>query len=473
MAIAESDLASTRMKQDWNARARSNAKWYINTVRWRQGDSEFDETGKAETESLIGSQLALLTGGRDPKGLRMLEIGCGIGRMTRHLAEVFGEVHATDVSGEMIDRARARLGGWANITFRETSGLDFSEYPDGTFDVILCAYVYQHVPSATVIMGNAADAYRVLRPGGVFKFQANGVTNAEFGRLPKDTWTGEAFTAAQVRDLARKLGAQMLGSQGIGRQHCWHLWRKPAGSAAVPGPVRIEGVRVPAGGPGTDPMGSLLVSGVDPDRIDVNTFAVELDGRRKELGFAGPASGADWAGRQGAEEGAPLVQLDFFLEGNEPEGTARIGLILPEGPLVPSVACPMPPPAPPVPVITLITNAADGGYDLQRYGLKGDVRLFVDHLDRWPEPGGLEVRVDGRIVPHRDLTFVPGLGMHLVPFRLPSWVRPGEHTVQLGLGESRTGVSTLQVGSLGRIRSCLVQGMAYWGALRRRLGGLP
>ncbi len=33
--------------------------------------------------------------------MRVLEIGCGAGSITRALARLFGEVHAVDVSGEM------------------------------------------------------------------------------------------------------------------------------------------------------------------------------------------------------------------------------------------------------------------------------------------------------------------------------------------------------------------------------------
>ena len=43
--------------------------------------------------------------------MRVLEIGCGAGRLTRALANFFGEVHAVDISGEMVAQARKRSGG--------------------------------------------------------------------------------------------------------------------------------------------------------------------------------------------------------------------------------------------------------------------------------------------------------------------------------------------------------------------------
>ncbi len=80
------------MKRDWDWRARENAKWFINTFKLEQSDDEFYETGRRDFEGLILNELALLTGGgRDPRALRLLEIGCGIGRMTRHLADLFAK----------------------------------------------------------------------------------------------------------------------------------------------------------------------------------------------------------------------------------------------------------------------------------------------------------------------------------------------------------------------------------------------
>src|SRR5262245_1136477 len=85
------------MKRDWDDRARENAKWYINTIKKDQSDLEFDASGKPEVNNFVLAD-PLLRAGRELKRLRMLEIGCGIGRMTKHLAEAFGEVYATDVS---------------------------------------------------------------------------------------------------------------------------------------------------------------------------------------------------------------------------------------------------------------------------------------------------------------------------------------------------------------------------------------
>ena len=97
------------MKRDWNTRAQENSRWYINTVRLDQTEDEFDATGLNEINTLILPELVLMTGGRNPRELRLLEIGCGIGRMTKHLACIFGEVHSGTPSAEgFAERISAR-----------------------------------------------------------------------------------------------------------------------------------------------------------------------------------------------------------------------------------------------------------------------------------------------------------------------------------------------------------------------------
>src|SRR5262244_981862 len=154
------------MKRDWDERARQDAKWYINTLRRQQSEAEFDQTGVVEVDRLVLADLPLLVRGRNPRALRLLEIGCGAGRMTRHLAETFGEVVGIDVSGEMIRQARERLAGIENVQLYETNGFDFANFPDGHFDLILSIYVFQHVPSIDVIESNILAAWRGLAPGG-------------------------------------------------------------------------------------------------------------------------------------------------------------------------------------------------------------------------------------------------------------------------------------------------------------------
>ena len=213
------------MKRDWDARARENAMHYIVNDRLDWELDEFLASGREAYERTLADDLDLVCGGRAPSELRVLEIGCGVGRMTRALADVFGEVHGVDVSGEMVARARELLADVPNAHVYETDGRSLSPFAEGFFDVAYSFIVFQHVPFADVVVGYLRETHRTLRPGGVFKFQVQGVV------LPgeRDTWVGVGFTADQMRDHARAIGFDVLRTEGAGTQYFWHVWRKQAG----------------------------------------------------------------------------------------------------------------------------------------------------------------------------------------------------------------------------------------------------
>ena len=100
----------------------------------------------------------------------VLEIGCGIGRVTQHLAELYREVHGVDISSEMINRGQDRLAHLENVHFHQGNGYDLEPFADESFDLVLSAFAFQHMPK-TVAYNYFLETRRVLRPGGLFCFQ--------------------------------------------------------------------------------------------------------------------------------------------------------------------------------------------------------------------------------------------------------------------------------------------------------------
>ena len=94
------------MRRDWNRRARENARHYVVTGQHQWTDEEFFQSGQITLEEEILNDLPNVCQGRDPKDMRVLEIGCGAGRVTRAFAGFFGEVYAVDISREMVRQAR-------------------------------------------------------------------------------------------------------------------------------------------------------------------------------------------------------------------------------------------------------------------------------------------------------------------------------------------------------------------------------
>jgi SAM-dependent methyltransferase len=106
----------------------------------------------------------LLGGSRD-----MIEIGCGIGRLSLALAPEMAIVVGLDVSGEMIAEARRRGKGVANASFRQTPGRDLSGIADQSIDLVLAADTFPYLVAAGQGLAgrHVEEAARVLRPGGV------------------------------------------------------------------------------------------------------------------------------------------------------------------------------------------------------------------------------------------------------------------------------------------------------------------
>src|ERR1700675_3765028 len=103
-----------KMRQDWDERARENARHYVATGKLEWTDEEFFASGEKAIAEQILNDMGNVCQGKDPKAMRVLEIGCGAGRLTRALAKVFGEVHGVDVSGEMIALAKKGLAAHPN-----------------------------------------------------------------------------------------------------------------------------------------------------------------------------------------------------------------------------------------------------------------------------------------------------------------------------------------------------------------------
>lgn len=104
-------------------------------------------------------------------GARLLDFGCGCGRVTRHWAGREGlEVHGSDFNPRLVDWCRANLG-FARFG---RNGLEPPlPHEDASFDVVYAISVLTHL---TVEGGERwlAELRRVLRPGGLLLVTTHG-----------------------------------------------------------------------------------------------------------------------------------------------------------------------------------------------------------------------------------------------------------------------------------------------------------
>ena len=224
----ESGMSSSRlehtldkMRRDWDERARENARFYVNTEKTDWNDDDFFASGRRTISEEILTDMINICRGKEPSQMRVLEIGCGAGRVTRALAEMFGEVHAVDVSGEMVAQAQAFLAGFPNAHVYQNSGMDLSVVPVGDFDFAFSIVVFQHVPSKEIVENYVREVNRLLRPGALFKFQVQGDVRIETD--PEDTWLGVPFSEEDARAMAERCGFEPRYMHGAGGQYFW-LW---------------------------------------------------------------------------------------------------------------------------------------------------------------------------------------------------------------------------------------------------------
>jgi len=215
------------MRADWDKRARENARHYVQDATHDWNDREFFRSGEINVANdVMGDMVRICGGTRSPLDLRMLEIGCGVGRMTRMLARIFGHVTAIDISQEMISRARDNLRGLQNVSFVLGDGCSLTGLDSEQFDFAFSFIVFQHIPSYEVIQRYCKEVFRVVKPGSLFKFQVQGDTS--FDRVEHDTWLGIPISESKARDLADESGFQLELMQGAGSQIFWLWFRKPA-----------------------------------------------------------------------------------------------------------------------------------------------------------------------------------------------------------------------------------------------------
>ena len=142
---------------------------------------------------------------RDGKVKRILDLGCGIGRMTVALKERFpdAEVWGIDVAGPLVRYAhmRARDIG-VDVNFAQRDAQD-TKFPDGYFDIVTSVIINHEMPEE-VNHRVIAEAYRLTRDGGYYypiDFNTSGDKNVASGsyfRWWDHRWNCEPWSPAFV-----------------------------------------------------------------------------------------------------------------------------------------------------------------------------------------------------------------------------------------------------------------------------------
>ncbi|WP_460677898.1 class I SAM-dependent methyltransferase [Mucilaginibacter koreensis] len=125
---------------------------------------------------------------------QILDLGCGTGNLTAAALHYFSnaEIHALDLSADILEECRQRFAGHTNIYYHQQ---DFSrlQFAPESFDLVISSIAIHHIPDA-----EKAELYgqihNLLKPGGVFTFadQTRGATE-EIYQKHIARWQQEAF----------------------------------------------------------------------------------------------------------------------------------------------------------------------------------------------------------------------------------------------------------------------------------------
>jgi SAM-dependent methyltransferase len=229
-----------RMQQEWNQRAKDNAQFFICTD---VAEEEFLASGQNDYDLHV--RPFLTAAGWDVHDKVALEIGCGIGRMTRCFAAEFSQVIGLDISSAMIERAQRAAPSGAK--FLVGTGCDLAGIPDQSVDFVFSYIVFQHIPDKETILRYIQETGRVLRPGGYFRFQLNGLPHLALGgvllegyisRSPRlrrmglswlplirrrrlDSWLGHPVSLGEVRRACARSGLNLLPVSGRWTEDMW------------------------------------------------------------------------------------------------------------------------------------------------------------------------------------------------------------------------------------------------------------
>ena len=149
------------MNESVNADPAELAKFSEQAHRWWDPDSEFGPLHAMNPLRL--NWIADLAGGLG--GKRVLDIGCGGGILADSMARKGADVLGIDLAGKSIRVAQlhALEAGTPNVEYREVSAEALAAEQAGSFDVVTCMEMLEHVPRPESVVQAAAT---LVKPGG-------------------------------------------------------------------------------------------------------------------------------------------------------------------------------------------------------------------------------------------------------------------------------------------------------------------
>lgn len=198
------------LQREWNDMGASDPMWAVLTREDKRGNrwdaGEFFRLGVTEIEAVLAALVQRGLATRRGAGMRALDFGCGVGRLSQALAQHFGRVDGVDIAPAMIEAARRFNRHGERVTYHHNTAGDLARFADGTFDFVYSNMVLQHMPPA-LAQRYAAEFVRLLSPRGVAVFQCPSTLGW------REAW--ETVKRSPLRPLYRAYRRARFGSSAI------------------------------------------------------------------------------------------------------------------------------------------------------------------------------------------------------------------------------------------------------------------
>lgn len=213
-------------RRDWDDRASRNALGYSDG--WSQADEKDHEDRAAENYEALRGMIPDDIG----RAERVLDLGCGTGRLMRRMLPHAERLVGVDISREMLRLSRDVLRDAPRTGVVRGGGMDLRFLRDGAFDLVYAFAVFIHIPRELfrVYLG---EVHRILRGGGILTFHLARPTSfrrkmqAWLQLEPKDraTWHRRFYTRGNLDELAAATGFEPVKWVEEGPV-LWTAWRR-------------------------------------------------------------------------------------------------------------------------------------------------------------------------------------------------------------------------------------------------------
>jgi len=172
---------------DWEQRAKINPLFAVMSedVFQKSGAAptagelgHFFARGKRIWSQFFGAEWAAQVEGRSAADFKILEFGCGMGRVLAAAGKTGAAVHGVDISPTQVELAR-KFSPNPDAEFRV---LEDNRIPWAaeTFDFVYTYAVLQHIKQTSVLCNAFREMGRVLKKGGLIKIQIPTIQRNQF-----------------------------------------------------------------------------------------------------------------------------------------------------------------------------------------------------------------------------------------------------------------------------------------------------